>query len=793
MAVAVTDIGTADSFIAATVTIASVTVPVGASIVVCVTEGGNSGGLGGSVTDGTNTYTAVVGANYNNDTTQGFSRIFVKDNAAAISNATITYTKKNNNANTCISAFYVTGTGGIDTAVTASATGNSSTPSVTGGAPTGANEAIVGWVGGNFGLALTQDSTNGAYAAPPDLNENQNSAHSIGGNIIYTGTSARTYAPTTAAGAVWAALMVAFKVPSGASGTVAQVAALIAAIATPAWPYAFIGGQQPYAPRTLNPAITAVPANEPPYQHRERTVQQQAIAAQAAQPPTWPYPFQGGWQPYQGGRIPAAVAGQTVNNPPFGVPPDWIVNVVQAWQPDTWPPVFIGGRQAYEPRKLNPAITAVPEDNPPFRHPELLQSTRSVTQSWQPDIWPFWFTGGRQPYSARQLDGHTIGVPQDDPPFSHPSRATWMPSITWQWQPDPWPPPWPFVFMGGRQAYAPARLHPSITDVPVNNPPFSHPARSPGMPAVTFSWQPDIWPQVFMGGRQAYDPRRLPPPALGVPAENPPFQHPGRWAGLVSIERQWLPPDWPVVFSGALQPYAPARLPPFVTDVEVDDPPFVNRGRLSQNYAGTVVAQWQPDPWPPVFLGGKQAYEARKLSPGIPGQSINEPPYGIPNPSTLRVILDQWKPDPWPPVFMGAREAYEGRKLSPGVPGQSINDPPFRHPSRLPGMPAVVAQWQPPVWPYLFMGERQPYEGIKYALGVPGLSVDNPPFTHRMRTASMPTIIYQWQPPVWPYEFIGSWGPYKPRQLNPSITNVFPTPDPRWTMANIVVRVRYLS
>lgn len=50
------------------------------------------------------------------------------------------------------------------------------------------------------------------------------------------------------------------------------------------------------------------------------------------------------------------------------------------------------------------------------------------------------------------------------------------------------PPP---RFLGGRQPYDSARLPPAITAVPVNNPPFSGPARGAAHAAILQAWQPD--------------------------------------------------------------------------------------------------------------------------------------------------------------------------------------------------------------------------------------------------------------------------------------------------------------
>lgn len=501
------------------------------------------------------------------------------------------------------------------------------------------------------------------------------------------------------------------------------------------WDYSYFGAAQPYTPRQLTPSIIAVPENDPPFQHPERTVQHTAIAVQAAQPDPWLYSSIGGAQPYMQRQLSAAILGVRRDNPPFGIPPPWLSGVTQAWQPDVWPHVFAGGRQAYEPRRLAPSITAVPENDPPFQHPSRWPGTEVQQRGYQPDTWPV-------------------------------------------------------VFIGGQQPYTPSRLNPTVTDVPVNDPPFTHPGRDP-LANILITWQPEPWPATFAGGKQSYEPRKLSPGIPGQSVDQPPYRHPSRAPGTEVAQRGWQPEIWPYTFSGGWQPYTPRQLNPTETAVVETNPPFRHPGRLPQTV--TAIWQWQPDIWPPVFAGGAQPYVPSRLAPQTTAVPENDPPFGIPNVSTLSAVVGEWQPDTWPPVFMGARQAYEGRKLSPGVPGQSIDDPPFQHPSRGVNATIVITATQPDPWVYTFMGGMQPFAPIAIEPGTGGSSVDNPPFRHPGRLQVTGTIVQQWQPPVWPFLFMGSAQPYVGRKLPPELSAVPPAVRSGYTIKNVVVRVRTLT
>jgi hypothetical protein len=213
MAFAVTNIGTNNNAAGATVavTVGAGGVPSGCIIVVQVAESANSAPAGSVADSASNTYVAEVGANHSGATAQGFGRVFDVVGAAALVNTnTITYTKAVSGSAASISACYVTGaatTSPLDTAVTASATGNSTTPSVTSGTPTIAGELFIGFSSENNVRVYTQAS---GWASPPTL-VNAAIPFTLGGNRVNAGAGTLTYNPTLAISANWMAAVIAYK------------------------------------------------------------------------------------------------------------------------------------------------------------------------------------------------------------------------------------------------------------------------------------------------------------------------------------------------------------------------------------------------------------------------------------------------------------------------------------------------------------------------------------------------------------------------------------------------------
>jgi hypothetical protein len=300
------------------------------------------------------------------------------------------------------------------------------------------------------------------------------------------------------------------------------------------------------------------------------------------------------------------------------------------------------------------------------------------------------------------------------------------------------------------------------------------------------AWAPQ--PYVFLGGTQPYAQRPLNPFLSAVPANNPPFVDSGNTPQQLAITLQASQPDpWIYAPPGGWQPYQRRTLNPQLSQQPVNNPPF-NQRTLG---GAPVITAWQPDPWVYNYLGpagGTQPYGPHNLNPAISNVPANNPPFDIPNPSTLRVILDQWQPDPWPPVFDGNHQAYQGKQLSPGIPGQSVDNPPFIDPGRLNTEMAVVSQQQPDPWAYSYFGNLGPFMPKVLSPGIPGQSIDQPPYRSPGRLPQAMVPITDWQPETWPYVFMGWQQPYEKQNLNPSITAVPIQVNYRLTVRNVIVR-----
>lgn len=280
--------------------------------------------------------------------------------------------------------------------------------------------------------------------------------------------------------------------------------------------------------------------------------------------PPVPPVFTGGAQPYQGPHLTPTTEAVTVNNPPFEHPgraSAQIAVTVQAWQPDPWTYSFLGSRAPFVPSHLPPSISQQPVNNPPFTYPgrDPAHLVANEVYQWQPSPWPYDFNQS-QPYDQRKLNPALTGIAVNNPPFTSPGREPehLVANEIYQWQPAAWP----YIFSGGWQPYAQLKLNPSITAVTANNPPFTQLEHRPAFASIKVQWQPDPWLYSPVGGAQPYTKRPLPPSTLNVAINNPPFQHRGRWAGLVNVEYQWQPDPWPPYFTGGWQPYSARQLEP---------------------------------------------------------------------------------------------------------------------------------------------------------------------------------------------------------------------------------------
>lgn len=197
------------------ITLSGITVPAGALIITCASE--TATGTNGGITDGSNTYNVAKLELMNNSATIGFTAISYAYNVAALSLATLTFTKQSSIHQAALAAFYssfgLMNSGVLDTATTAGAFGISASPSVTSATTAGqSGELFVGCSGNRSSLAFTQDSTNG-WASPfdPAGASLPTSVLQGGGNLVNAGTGTKTYAPTLGSSSSWADAIVSFK------------------------------------------------------------------------------------------------------------------------------------------------------------------------------------------------------------------------------------------------------------------------------------------------------------------------------------------------------------------------------------------------------------------------------------------------------------------------------------------------------------------------------------------------------------------------------------------------------
>lgn len=231
-------------------------------------------------------------------------------------------------------------------------------------------------------------------------------------------------------------------------------------------------------------------------------------------------------------------------------------------------------------------------------------------------------------------------------------------------------------------------------------------------------------PPPFLGAAQPYAPPKLAPPITNVPADQPPTTLGGPVALKALAVAIAQPNPWTYTYFGEQQPFGPLQASPGVPGQSVDRPPVSHpsRGVL----AAELVTLWQPDPWT-YNETSRQPFEPRKLSPGVPGQSLDAPPPSFAGPLAIKHEL-AWLsvPDPWVYLFAGGREPFEPRKRSPGVPGASINTPPTALGGPYALQASIVASnqpdWSTKAWPYRFLGNLQPYTARRLTpsmLGVP--------------------------------------------------------------------------
>jgi hypothetical protein len=307
-------------------------------------------------------------------------------------------------------------------------------------------------------------------------------------------------------------------------------------------------------------------------------------------------------------------------------------------------------------------------------------------------------------------------VPADNPPFG---LDVWLPSTLAQWQVAPW-----------TQQRSTGLIQAAVTAA------AQQPPRRTLPETILAAWRVSSMTPLISGWRvQEYVP------------DNPPF---GLDPWLTSALAQWQTISQPQQRT--------ARLIQAAIAAAVANPPF------DQSWFWGVINQWQA-------IG--PVLQARKLSPGIPGQSVDKPPNRA---AELRATLVSWQPPPLvqisyarliqaaiaaaadnPPFGIvrpySALGQWQARTLTkieqalvvPEFIASVVNDPPF-------GMPpdwlyqVLTTAWKP--------GDPLPKQLQKILQGAPPAVVNNPPFG---------------MPPRWYAAAISAWipPPPLPRQKGP--------------------------
>ena len=227
MAISVTTIGQNTDSAGATVaiTVGVGGVPSGALIFACNHEQTNTASDGSIADTGSNTYTKISRLNPNASSNSGFGITwYVKNCAALVNTNTITYTKQTSGNKTAFSAFYATGidtTAPLDTAVTATATGSSATPTATSGTPGVSGELFAAAIVA-VGMNTFSQDTGHSWASPLDTASTGTTAGNasvVGGNQVNAGTGTIIYAPTWSGSRAWAEFIHGFKAAAGSART----------------------------------------------------------------------------------------------------------------------------------------------------------------------------------------------------------------------------------------------------------------------------------------------------------------------------------------------------------------------------------------------------------------------------------------------------------------------------------------------------------------------------------------------------------------------------------------------
>lgn len=189
------DIGANNHASGATLTINMGLIPAGATIIVVVCEA--TATTTGSCADTVNTYNLVTSQVLGGASNQGILQVFRAYNIGQIVTKTLTYTQVGSGNKCSMAAFWVLGTltasDPVDSAVTASTNGTTTSLSLASGTPAVSGEMFVCAFGANStGTTYTQQT---GLQTPPDNVTVQTTCQVAGGTLVNAGTGTFTFTP----------------------------------------------------------------------------------------------------------------------------------------------------------------------------------------------------------------------------------------------------------------------------------------------------------------------------------------------------------------------------------------------------------------------------------------------------------------------------------------------------------------------------------------------------------------------------------------------------------------------
>jgi len=357
------------------------------------------------------------------------------------------------------------------------------------------------------------------------------------------------------------------------------------------------------------------------------------------------------WQPpapiqIQYARYIQQIAIAAADNPPFGVIPPW--SALGQWQARTLTKI--------EQALVIPEFVAAVANNPPFGMP----------QDWLFGTLGQWQITPPAPALYRKLVQEFVAAVVNNPPFG--IIRPWSALNQWQAR----------TLTKIEQAL----VIPEFVAAVANNPPF-------GMPPKWFLEALAYWQIIPPPIVRA---RNLSPAIPGQSIDQPP----GRILNLTWVRQ----PRWAVAGSGSIAPLIPPAI--------VNNPPF----GMPQDWLFGTLGQWQ------IIVPTPIRYN--RLVQEFVAAVVEKTPF---NQGWFWAVLNQWP---------ATAPIIQARKLSAGIPGQSVDLPPPRTPSFI----TPVKLWEPAV----IVPQRRIYYPQPFVV----VTADNPPFG--MPPDWLWVALSQWEP-----------------------------------------------